>query len=112
MVCIIDTMLPSTSRFDFHLNDIVKLSASPGQGCIKHLKISGSFLQPFAAFRWIFLCTLLGHSADGGLLRIGKYKKSARKSFKGQGMTAENLPYLLTHVLCNKKKKNDVQSRL
>ena len=84
MVCIIDTMLPSTSRFDFHLNDIVKLSASPGQGCIKHLKISGSFLQPFAAFRWIFLCTLLGHSADGGVLRIGNTKRAQENPSKGR----------------------------
>ena len=66
------------------------LSHSSDQGfcCIKHLKNSGRFLQPFYAFRRTFLSSALDHSAEGDA-DIGEQKKSARNSFRMQGTTAE-----------------------
>ena len=47
----------------------------PGFGCIKHLKVSGNFLQSFSAFQRIFLSALLDHSAKGGLMGIRNPKE-------------------------------------
>ena len=52
------------------------MNLAPGPGCIMHLKISGSFLQPFSTFRRIFSSAILDHRLGGGLLWIGNIKKA------------------------------------
>ena len=59
-----------------------------GPGCIKHLKVHGSFLQPFSAFQRIFSDAIMDHSAEGSLLRIGN-TENVRKSLPKEGTVAE-----------------------
>ena len=66
------------------------MNLAPGPGWIMHLKISGSFLQPFSTFRKDFLRRFIGSHVRWWFTVDRENKESMTISFLMQGTTADN----------------------